>query len=58
MVTKNYVEHANSCSMCKRLIINAGIDKVYIRDTKETYREIEVKDWIDYDESLDGESGY
>ena len=24
-------ENANSCSMCKRLIINAGIEKVYIR---------------------------
>ena len=35
--TGNYIENASSCSMCKRLIINAGIEKVYIRDTKEDY---------------------
>ena len=38
--TGNYIENASSCSMCKRLIINAGIEKVYIRDTKEDYRMI------------------
>ncbi|MEG7530838.1 MAG: dCMP deaminase family protein [Hungatella sp.] len=53
-----YVEHASSCSMCKRMIINAGIARVYIRDTKDTYRMIEVKEWIDQDESMDGVLGY
>ncbi|MGL5256577.1 MAG: deoxycytidylate deaminase [Proteocatella sp.] len=48
----NYVENANSCSICKRLIINAGISKVYIRDTKEEYRVIEVSSWIENDDSL------
>lgn len=48
----NYVENANSCSICKRLIINAGISKVYIRDTKEDYRVIEVSSWIENDDSL------
>ena len=32
--TGEYIENANSCSMCKRMIINAGIETVYIRDTK------------------------
>ena len=46
------------CSMCKRLIINAGIEKVYVRDTKEDFREIQVRDWIYYDESLEDHRGY
>jgi len=40
------------CSMCKRLIINAGIEMVVIRQTKDTYRHICVEDWIENDESL------
>lgn len=58
MSSKEYVENASSCSMCKRLVINAGIDYVYIRDDKDNYRMIEIKDWIDNDESLDGSFGY
>jgi dCMP deaminase len=50
--------NASSCSMCKRLIINAGIDKVIIRDTATTYREVHVRDWIFNDESLQGKLGY
>lgn len=53
-----YVEHSCSCSMCKRQIINAGIETVFIRDTKEEYRRVEVACWIEQDESLDGIFGY
>ncbi len=56
--TGDYIRNANSCSMCKRLIINAGIKKMYIRDTKETYRTILVEDWVADDESIDGVFGY
>ena len=56
--TGEYIIGSNSCSMCKRVIINAGIEKVYIRDTKEEYRVIAVQEWIDNDESLDGTRGY
>ena len=56
--TGEYIDHASSCSMCKRMIINAGIAKVYIRDNKNDYRVVEVKDWIDDDESLEGKFGY
>lgn len=56
--TGNYIEHSNSCSMCKRMIINAGIRSVIIRDTEDLYRVIDVQDWIDHDESLDGTFGY
>ena len=58
MATKDYVQNANSCSMCKRMIINAGIERVYIRDSKDEYQVIEVQDWIDQDESLEGVFGY
>lgn len=56
--TGEYILGSNSCSMCKRVIINAGIEKVYIRDTKDEYRVIAVQEWIDNDESLDGTRGY
>jgi dCMP deaminase len=44
--------------MCKRQIINAGIARVAIRDTKEDYRVIDVNEWIENDDSLSGEFGY
>lgn len=50
--TKEYVKNANSCSMCKRLIINSGIDYVVIRDSKDMYRKINVSEWIEDDDSL------
>lgn len=56
--TKEYVENASSCAMCKRMIINAGITKVYVRDNKKAYREIDVKTWIDDDDSLKDITGY
>lgn len=56
--TGEYVENASSCSMCKRQIINAGIQHVIIRDTKDEYRIIPVQKWIDEDESLEGVRGY
>ena len=48
----------NSCMMCKRQIINAGISTVVVRDTKEEYRVIDVADWIENDDSLSGTFGY
>lgn len=56
--TGELVENANSCIMCKRLIINSGIKSVIIRDTKDKYREIEVEDWINNDDSLTGDGSY
>lgn len=56
--TGAFVANSNSCSMCKRMIINAGIEKVVIRDTIDTYRVIMVQEWVDHDESLQGTLGY
>lgn len=50
----DYVREANACSMCKRQIINAGILRVVIRETKETFKVIDVdRDWVQKDESLE-----
>ena len=43
---------ATSCSMCRRLIINAGIDRVVIRNTETDYAVVHVEDWIREDDSL------
>ena len=56
--TGQYVQNSSSCSMCKRMVINAGIETVYIRDTKDSYRVVQVKDWVESDESLEGVLGY
>lgn len=56
--TGEYVENANACAMCKRMIINAGISRVFVRDTKISYRTIDVNDWIQNDDSLDLIHGY
>ncbi|MDE6874984.1 MAG: cytidine deaminase [Lachnospiraceae bacterium] len=53
-----YIANSNSCAMCKRLIINAGIEQVVIRDTREDYRVVAVRDWVENDESLEGTKGY
>lgn len=42
----------NSCTMCKRQIINAGIKTVIIRDTEADFRVVNVEDWIKDDDSL------
>lgn len=52
------VKNAMPCSMCKRMIINAGIETVYIRDDKENYRVYKVDSWIEDDDSLGLKDNY
>ncbi len=57
--SSDYVANASSCSMCKRLIINAGIQKVVIRNDKNAFNALDVDDeWVFNDESLSDELGY
>lgn len=56
--SNEYVKNANSCAMCKRMIINAGIKQVIVRDTKTEYRVIDVEDFIKNDETLEMVKGY
>lgn len=57
--TRELVPDVCSCTMCKRLIINAGIKTVIIRNTMDEYTIIDVqRDWIDADETLTGVFNY
>ena len=58
IATNDYIKNANSCLMCKRLIINAGIARVVIRDSKDSFRVVDVDDWIAHDDSLENVLGY
>ena len=52
------VPNTCSCQMCKRLVINAGIERVIVRNTKDEYTVFNVSDWITDDDSLGGKLGY
>mgnify|MGYP004646864045 CR=1 FL=1 len=56
--TGEYVEKARPCALCKRMIINAGIKEVIVREDKKQYTIIKVQDFIDNDESLEESKGY
>ena len=47
-----YISDNYPCTLCKRMIINAGIEKVVMRDDTKKYRIEEVQDWIDHDDTL------
>lgn len=50
----SYVQNANPCAMCKRMIINAGIETVVVRDTATEYRTIDVwESWVNQDASME-----
>ena len=50
--TGELIPGSTSCSMCRRLIINAGISRVIIRNTKTEYDLVHVEDWVREDDSL------
>lgn len=56
--TGEYVEKAAPCAMCKRLIINAGIKTVIVRNNIDEFTTYDVENWIINDDSLDGTLGY
>ncbi len=42
---------ATSCAMCRRTVINAGIDRVVIRRTPTEFEVVNVQDWVDTDDT-------
>ena len=50
--TGELIPDASSCAMCKRLIINSGIERVVVRNSAEEYTLVNVRDWIYNDESI------
>ena len=43
---------ATSCSMCRRLVINAGLERVVIRRSETEFEVIPVTDWIAEDDAV------
>ena len=56
--TGKYEEGAMCCQTCRKLIINAGIEKVFVRINKRKYLEVNVEEWINNDELLNGIATY
>ena len=50
--TDGLLNEATPCSMCRRLIINAGIEQVIMRITETEYQIVNVEQWITGDDSL------
>lgn len=46
-----------SCQMCKKLVINAGIARVIVRENENDFTVYNVADWVTDDDSL-GNIGY
>ena len=50
--TGELLSGATSCSMCRRMIINAGLEKVVIRTSPTTFDVVPVSHWIAEDDTL------
>ena len=57
--TKEYDKGATACQMCRKMIINAGIENVIVRGENELeYKVINVSQWIENDDLLQGKITY
>lgn len=50
--TDTLIDKLVPCSMCRRLIINAGIKKVVMRTSRDKYEVANVQDWVFDDDSI------
>ena len=50
--TEELLNDTSSCSMCRRMIINAGITNVVCRTGADTYTVTHVRDWVFNDDSM------
>ena len=50
--TGELLSDATSCSMCRRLVINAGLARVVIRRNKTEFEVVPVADWVAEDDLL------
>ena len=48
--TGELLHDATSCSMCRRLVINAGLKEVIIRRTRDEFETVNVQEWVDLDD--------
>lgn len=58
--TGEYETDADSCQLCKKMIINAGIKEVIVKTKNQDigYKIIDIKKWIENDDLLDGKITY
>lgn len=57
--TGEYEENADSCQLCKKMIINAGIKQIIIREKeKGKYKVVNIEEWIENDDLLAGKITY
>ena len=57
-VTGDVMPGTSSCMMCKKMIINAAVEKIVVRDTATEFRVIDVSEWVTDDDSVSGKFGY
>ena len=50
--TGELLNDATSCSMCRRLVINSGLEKVVIRKTETEFEVVNVSDWVEEDDLM------
>ena len=48
--TGELLSDATSCMMCRRMVINAGLEKIVIRLTKTEFEVVDVQDWVEEDD--------
>lgn len=48
--TGELLSDATSCMMCRRMVINAGLEKIVIRRTKTEFEVVDVQDWVEEDD--------
>lgn len=51
-VTGELLEHQGPCSVCRRMIINAGLSQMVIRDSGGRYQVLRVQDLVFQDDTL------
>ncbi len=57
--TKEYEQGANSCQICRKMIINAGIKEIVVRgNSRGEYTRINIDEWIKNDDLLEGITVY
>lgn len=56
--TGEYEQNAGCCQMCRKMIINSGIEKVVVRINDLEYQAINVNEWIEHDDLLEGKITY
>ena len=50
--TGELLNDATSCSMCRRMVINSGLEKVVIRRTETEFEVVPVAEWVEEDDVL------